>query len=208
MLCKPKDDLRKDCRVMELFSMINKFLKRSPECRRRNLHIRTYAVLPLNEECGILEWVSNTEPFRSILKDIYQTRSLFVRRQELKQILANKSRLPPQDLFVKKLLPKYPPVFIEWFLATFPDPIKWYNARQAYARTAAVMSMVGYVIGLGDRHCENILFDSTTGDTVHVDFNCLFNKGERFATPEKVPFRLTHNMVDAMVSLTDTAQLS
>jgi hypothetical protein len=31
-------------------------------------------------------------------------------------------------------------------------------------------------IGLGDRHGENILFDSTNGDCVHVDFNCLFNK--------------------------------
>lgn len=38
------------------------------------------------------------------------------------------------------------------------------------------MSMVGYVLGLGDRHGENILFDSTSGDAVHVDFSCLFNK--------------------------------
>jgi hypothetical protein len=51
-----------------------------------------------------------------------------------------------------------------------------YNARTAYARTCAVMSMIGYVLGLGDRHGENILFDSTNGDTVHVDFNCLFNR--------------------------------
>ena len=51
-----------------------------------------------------------------------------------------------------------------------------YNARVSYARTAAVMSMVGYILGLGDRHGENILFDSTNGDCVHVDFNCLFNK--------------------------------
>lgn len=29
---------------------------------------------------------------------------------------------------------------------------------------------------LGDRHCENILLDSNTGDVVHVDFNCLFEK--------------------------------
>ena len=46
----------------------------------------------------------------------------------------------------------------------------------SYARTAAGMSMVGYILGLGDRHGENILFDSTNGDCVHVDFNCLFNK--------------------------------
>ena len=38
------------------------------------------------------------------------------------------------------------------------------------------MCMVGYILGLGDRHGENILFDATCGDCVHVDFNCLFKK--------------------------------
>jgi hypothetical protein len=33
-----------------------------------------------------------------------------------------------------------------------------------------------HLCSLGDRHGENILFDSSTGDTVHVDFNCLFDK--------------------------------
>lgn len=51
-----------------------------------------------------------------------------------------------------------------------------YEARTAYIRTTAVMSMVGYILGLGDRHGENILFDSKCGDCVHVDFNCLFNR--------------------------------
>ncbi len=51
-----------------------------------------------------------------------------------------------------------------------------YLSRLAYARTSAVMSMVGYILGLGDRHGENILYCSTSGDCVHVDFNCLFNK--------------------------------
>jgi len=46
-------------------------------------------------------------------------------------------------------------------------------------------------VGLGDRHGENILFDSTTGDCVHVDFSCLFDKGLQLEKPELVPFRLT-----------------
>lgn len=29
---------------------------------------------------------------------------------------------------------------------------------------------------LGDRHLENILLDINSGDVVHVDFNCLFEK--------------------------------
>lgn len=58
--------------------------------------------------------------------------------------------------------------------------------------------MVGHVLGLGDRHGENILFDAISGDTVHVDLNCLFEKGQTFEIPERVPFRLTQNMVDAL----------
>lgn len=49
---------------------------------------------------------------------------------------------------------------------------------------------------LGDRHCENILLDTNNGDVVHVDFNCLFEKGKTLETPERVPFRLTQNVVD------------
>lgn len=36
-LCKPHDDLRKDARLMEFNSMINKLLKKDSESRRRRL---------------------------------------------------------------------------------------------------------------------------------------------------------------------------
>lgn len=98
----------------------------------------------------------------------------------------------------KKIVAKSPPTFSDWFRERFTTPHNWYEARNSYVRTTAVMSIVGYILGLGDRHGENILFDSTNGDAVHVDFNCLFNKGELFEIPEVVPFRLTHNMVHAM----------
>lgn len=51
-----------------------------------------------------------------------------------------------------------------------------YLARSEFTRTTAVISIVGYILGLGDRHGENILLDSTNGGVVHVDFNCLFNR--------------------------------
>lgn len=51
-----------------------------------------------------------------------------------------------------------------------------YIARSEFTRTTAVISIVGYILGLGDRHGENILLDSTNGGVVHVDFNCLFNR--------------------------------
>ena len=200
MLCKPKDDLRKDARLMEFNGIVNRCLLRDAESRRRALHIRTFSVTALNEECGLLEWVPNTNGLRPILLKLYRKLGLYVSGKELKllQLAPNAPLDKKLTIYRTKLLPRHPPVFGDWFLQTFPDPTSWYNARLAYCRTAAVMSMVGYVLGLGDRHGENILLDSTTGDCVHVDFNCLFNKGETFDYPEIVPFRLTHNMVEAM----------
>lgn len=104
----------------------------------------------------------------------------------------------PVEIFTQKVMPLHPPVFYSWFLEAFPEPAKWIASRAAYTSTLAVMSMVGYIVGLGDRHGENILFDHLTGECLHVDLNCLFDKGKEFDVPEKVPFRLTRNMVDAL----------
>uniref|UniRef100_A0AAR2K244 Serine/threonine-protein kinase ATR n=1 Tax=Pygocentrus nattereri TaxID=42514 RepID=A0AAR2K244_PYGNA len=200
MMCKPKDDLRKDCRLMEFNCLINKCLRKDAESRRRDLHIRTYAVIPLNEECGIIEWVNNTAGLRHILTKLYKEKGIYLTGKELRKMILPKTASLQEKLKLHKdvLCARHPPVFHEWFLRTFPDPTSWYNSRSFYCRSTAVMSMVGYILGLGDRHGENILFDSLTGECIHVDFNCLFNKGETFDVPEVVPFRLTQNMVDAM----------
>ena len=52
------------------------FMK-DPESRKRNLHIRTYTVIPLNETNGIIEWVDNLQPFRIILTKLYKARPGF-----------------------------------------------------------------------------------------------------------------------------------
>ena len=74
-LCKPKDDLRRDSRVMEFTSLMNKLLMKDPASRRRQFKIRTYAAMPINEECGLIEWVPNTVGFRNIVYDVYKSRN-------------------------------------------------------------------------------------------------------------------------------------
>ena len=53
---------------------------------------------------------------------------------------------------------------------------------------------VGYLLGLGDRHLDNILLDKHTGRVVHIDYNIVFDKGRQLRVPEIVPFRLTHTL--------------
>ena len=45
-----------------------------------------------------------------------------------------------------------PPRLHRWFLVRWAEPAAWHAARLAFTRTAAVMSMVGHICGLGDRH--------------------------------------------------------
>ncbi|KAJ5778568.1 hypothetical protein N7520_001814 [Penicillium odoratum] len=199
-LCKPKDDLRKDQRLMEFNNMINRFLKRDVEASKRRMYIKTYAVTPLNEECGLIEWVDNLRTLRDIVVKLLRERGVQPNYTDIKnhlnEICADKD-FKKVSLFTTKILAKLPPVLHEWFIEMFPETEAWFTARLRYTRSSAVMSMVGYVLGLGDRHGENLSFEEGTGGILHVDFNCLFDKGQTFEKPEVVPFRLTNNMVDA-----------
>jgi phosphatidylinositol kinase/protein kinase (PI-3 family) len=75
----------------------------------------------------------------------------------------------------------------------------WLKNRTNYSRSLAVMSIVGYILGLGDRHPSNLMLSKKTGQIIHIDFGDCFEvamKREKF--PEKVPFRLTRMLVKAL----------
>jgi len=75
----------------------------------------------------------------------------------------------------------------------------WLERRTNYTRSLAVMSMVGYILGLGDRHPSNIMLERHSGKIVHIDFGDCFEiamRRENF--PEKIPFRLTRMLTKAM----------
>lgn len=72
----------------------------------------------------------------------------------------------------------------------------WFVKRLNYTRSVATSSIVGYVVGLGDRHVQNILLDKSTADIVHIDLGIAFDQGKILAVPETVPFRLTRDIVD------------
>jgi FKBP12-rapamycin complex-associated protein len=59
--------------------------------------------------------------------------------------------------------------------------------------------MVGYILGLGDRHPSNLMLDQHSGKIVHIDFGDCFEVAmHREKFPEKIPFRLTRMLVHAM----------
>ena len=75
----------------------------------------------------------------------------------------------------------------------------WLDRRTNFTRSLATMSMVGYILGLGDRHPQNLLLDSVSGKVLHVDFGDCFEVAiHREKFPETIPFRLTRMLRKAM----------
>lgn len=199
ILCKAGDDLRKDSRCIEFFNLLNRVLKKKSQSNARYMEVTTFLVLPLKPIAGLIEMVPNVETFRSVIERLYREKK--GSRFNMHEGVIKRMRLDTPDAklyenFINVIMPRVsPPVLQTFFQQKFPDPTAWYIARQAYVRSTAVMSMGGYIIGLGDRHLDNVLLDVKHGRVVHVDFNLLFHQGEILAVPECVPFRLTHNLV-------------
>ena len=48
----------------EIVQVVNAILRQDPEARRRQLFVRTYSVIPLQAQGGLIEWVPNLVPYR------------------------------------------------------------------------------------------------------------------------------------------------
>ena len=67
-LLKGHEDLKQDERVMQLFGLINDLLGGHPEASKKELCIVRFAVVPLSNNSGLIEWVPNCDTLHSLVK--------------------------------------------------------------------------------------------------------------------------------------------
>lgn len=102
------------------------------------------------------------------------------------------------QFYFDSILTQCEPLLHEWLLNDFADPRQWLQARELFTQTTAMWSITGYIsflypivndlncdymIGLGDRHNDNILIQKN-GAVSHIDFDCIFEKGTILPIPE------------------------
>ncbi|KAI8848058.1 FAT domain-containing protein [Chytridium lagenaria] len=187
-LLKGHEDLRQDERVMQLFGLVNTLLSDDHETFKRHLDIERYAVIPLSpklweyrESFGILLNIEHR-----LMLEIAPDYDNLTLLQKVEVFEAALSQVSGNDL--KK---------ITWLKSKNSEV--WLDRRTNYTRSLAVMSMVGYILGLGDRHPSNLMMDRLSGKIVHIDFGDCFEVAmHREKFPEKVPFRLTRMLIKAM----------
>uniref|UniRef100_A0A1A9WKS3 Serine/threonine-protein kinase ATM n=1 Tax=Glossina brevipalpis TaxID=37001 RepID=A0A1A9WKS3_9MUSC len=200
-LLKGKDDLRQDAVMQQAFCMINNLLEKDPEAVERKLKIRTYKIVPLSTRSGILEWCQNTTPIGSYLNNAhkkYHPKDYTVSKCRQMALQHLKSSAEKRLEAFTYICENMKPVFHYFFFENFHQAGIWFERRLAYINSVAATSMVGFVLGLGDRHVQNILIDEKTAEVIHIDFGIAFEQGKIMPTPETVPFRLTRDMVAPM----------
>ncbi|XP_048250308.1 serine/threonine-protein kinase mTOR-like isoform X1 [Haliotis rufescens] len=203
-LLKGHEDLRQDERVMQLFGLVNSLLRNNPDTFRRNLTITRFSAIPLSTNSGLIGWVPHCDTLHSLIRDYREKKKILLNIEHRLML-----RMAP-DYDHLALMQKVE-VFehalehtqgddlakILWYKS--PSSEVWFDRRTNYTRSLAVMSMVGYVLGLGDRHPSNLMLDRMSGKIIHIDFGDCFEVAmvrEKF--PEKIPFRLTRMLMNAM----------
>lgn len=205
---KGNEDIRMDERVMQLFGMVNVLLShtRIPT----SAYIHRFPVIPISSNVGLLGWVENANTinnticnYRANISNVrtHQESSALrsyvesfgnwdklsiIQRTEVLDFVMNSEHCEAVD--VSRAM---------WHRANAAE--QWLDRRTAFTVSLATMSMVGYIMGLGDRHLGNILISMSTGKVVHIDFGDSFDVGRlRHVLPETIPFRLTRMLTNAM----------
>jgi phosphatidylinositol kinase/protein kinase (PI-3 family) len=205
-LLKGHEDIRQDERVMQLFGLVNALLVRDPQTKKHDLKIQRYAISALSHNCGVVGWVPHSDTLHSLIRDYRQGKKvpLNMENREMLRIAPDYDLLTVMqkvEVFTEALKKTtgHGNDFYEilWLKSTNSE--EWLERRTKFTRSLAVMSMVGYILGLGDRHPSNLMLDKVSGRILHIDFGDCFEVAmNRDKFPEKVPFRLTRMLIKAM----------
>ncbi|KAG8710611.1 phosphatidylinositol kinase- protein kinase tor1 [Ceratobasidium sp. 394] len=201
---KGHEDLRQDERAMQLFGLVNTLLSQDPDSFKRSLHILRYPIIPLAPNVGLMGWVQQTETLHVLIRDYRETRKILL-NIEYRLMLQMAPDYECLTLIQKVEVFEYALdnttgqdlYRILWLKSANSE--EWLERRTTYTRSLAVSSMVGYILGLGDRHPSNLLIHRITGKVIHIDFGDCFEVAmNREKYPERVPFRLTRMLTKAM----------
>lgn len=225
-LLKGREDLRLDARIMQLLQAINGFLHSSPIGIRHysvtpisgragliqwvenvTSIYSVYKSWQNRVQVAQLSGVASTNTKNSVQSHVPRPTDMFygkiipaLKEKGIRRVISRKDW--PHEVKRKVLLDlmqETPKQLLHQEIWCASEGFKAFRSKlKRYSGSVAAMSMVGHILGLGDRHLDNILLDFHSGDIVHIDYNVCFDKGQRLKVPEIVPFRLTQTLEAAL----------
>ncbi|KAG0649662.1 Serine threonine-kinase tor2 [Hyphodiscus hymeniophilus] len=203
-LLKGHEDIRQDERVMQLFGLCNTLLTGDSESYKRHLNIQRFPAIPLSQNSGLLGWLPNSDTLHVLIREYRESRKILLNIEhrimlQMAPDYDNLTLMQKVEVFGYALDNTTGQDLYRVLWLKSKSSESWLERRTNYTRSLGVMSMVGYILGLGDRHPSNIMLDRITGKIIHIDFGDCFEVAmHREKYPERVPFRLTRMLTYAM----------
>ncbi|KAH0789039.1 PIKK family atypical protein kinase [Histomonas meleagridis] len=204
-LLKGNEDLRLDSRIMQLFTLINSLLQKYRFTLTHSLSVVQYSIIPFAPNVGFISWVTGSDTLQQLVVDFRQHRRI---PRTLERDISNKiigdiynslTSIQRIEIFYKIKKHTNANELRELLWLRSPTPTIWLQRNHNFTVSTALMSMAGYVIGLGDRHPSNIMIQRHTGRVIHIDFGDSFEVTmSRTFFPERVPFRMTRMIQNAL----------
>ncbi|XP_052751533.1 phosphatidylinositol 4-phosphate 3-kinase C2 domain-containing subunit alpha [Galleria mellonella] len=131
-----------------------------------DLRMVTFQALPTSNKRGMIEIVTEAETLRAIQTEWGLTGSF-----------------------------KDKPI-AEWLAKHNPSELEYQRARDNFTASCAGYSVATYLLGICDRHNDNIML-KTSGHLFHIDFGKFLGDAQMFGNfkRDRAPFVLTHDMV-------------
>ena len=190
---------------MQFFELINNLLAGDRLTSWLGISIVSYAVVPLAPDAGIIGWVEGADTLHHLITGLRsqigvpQMLEFNMIKEEVSSCSETINQLQRQELYGMIFSKTSANELKDALWQGSPTPDAWIVRVENFTKSNALMSMAGYIVGLGDRHPSNIIVLHDTGKVVHIDLADTFEGAcLRRSYREVVPFRLTRMIINAL----------
>ena len=153
-LLKGHEDIRQDERVMQLFGLVNTLLNKDAESFKRHLSIIKFPAIPLSTSSGLLGWVTDSDTLHALIKEYRENRRILLNIEhrimlQMAPQYDNLTLMQKVEVFSYAMDNTTGKDLYRVLWLKSPNSEAWLERRTNYTRSLAVMSMVGYILGLG-----------------------------------------------------------
>eukprot|EP00252_Welwitschia_mirabilis_P021819 TRINITY_DN5712_c0_g1_i1.p1 TRINITY_DN5712_c0_g1~~TRINITY_DN5712_c0_g1_i1.p1 ORF type:complete len:3567 (+),score=681.06 TRINITY_DN5712_c0_g1_i1:1467-10703(+) len=197
---------RSDERMVQLFRVLNRLFDKHKESRRRHLALHTPTIIPVWPQVRMVE----DDLMYSTFGEVYEINCARFGREADLPITYFKERLNKaitgqlsHDAISEIRLHTYNEitttyvsenVFSQYMYKTLPSCNHLWTFKKQFAVQLALSGFMSYMLQIGGRSPNKILFAKNTGKVFQNDFHPAYDANGMIEFNEPVPFRLTRNL--------------